>query len=215
MVELLFDIRSAFRIQIHLGLALPKFTWIECHYQKRTKLQILGAHNVREPKQSPSLNPKSRTQFYLCRLQYTQPNAKFIRSLYFASSMEALASSAFVPETHPVLHNPTSIRTPNKRSGFLKISQSSHFVGLRVQALSGEASGSGDSEEGRPLNNGFGLVSEEILSLSQVCVFQLSTYACLYINLQLCVHFLLFIVLINPVWLLCSCGHWKCVEIEC
>ncbi|ONI15001.1 hypothetical protein PRUPE_3G020500 [Prunus persica] len=81
--------------------------------------------------------------------------------------MEALASSAFVPETHPVLHNPTSIRTPNKRSGFLKISQSSHFVGLRVQALAGEASGSSDSEEVRPLNNGFGLVSEEILSLSQ------------------------------------------------
>lgn len=81
--------------------------------------------------------------------------------------MEALASSVFIPETYPVHNSPTSIRTPNRRSGSLKISQSCHFVGLRAQAVSGEASGSGDSEDAMPLSNGFGLVSGESLSLSQ------------------------------------------------
>lgn len=106
--------------------------------------------------------------------------------------MEALTNSAFVPEAHPVLNNPTSIKTPNNRSGFLKVGQSCRFAGIRVRALSGEASGSGESEELRNLNNGFGLLSEDTHSLSQVSAFaSFSTYfVCMLIlqsSQQLCV----------------------------
>lgn len=85
--------------------------------------------------------------------------------------MEALANSVFIPETYPVHSGPTSIRTPNRRSGSLKLGQSCHFVGLRAQAVSGEASGSGESEDAGPVSSGFGLVSGESLSLSQVSAF--------------------------------------------
>ncbi|KAL6140525.1 hypothetical protein ACLB2K_058824 [Fragaria x ananassa] len=81
--------------------------------------------------------------------------------------MEALASSVFIPDTFPVHnnHNPTLIRTPNNPTGSLKLTHTSHFLGIRAHALSGEASGSGDNEDAGPLTNGFGLDS---LSLSQV-----------------------------------------------
>ncbi|PON83636.1 FMN-binding split barrel [Trema orientale] len=84
--------------------------------------------------------------------------------------MEALANSVFSPnftEHYPLLNTPTSaIRTPNKRIGSLKISESSAFLRLRAQAAPSEASGSGETEDGKPLNNGFGLVSDDIVSLS-------------------------------------------------
>lgn len=89
--------------------------------------------------------------------------------------MESLSSSVFVPEfseTLPVLHVPhSSIRTPNKRTGFLKINQAFPNTtpwasGSRVLALSREVSDEGE-EESLFLNNGLGLISEKNASLSQ------------------------------------------------
>lgn len=85
--------------------------------------------------------------------------------------MEALASSVFIPnfpDPYPVLNTSSScLRTSNKRIGSLKVSENS--VSFRCQALSKEASESGgEGEDGTPLDNGFGLYSEEIVSLSQV-----------------------------------------------
>ncbi|THG13539.1 hypothetical protein TEA_012111 [Camellia sinensis var. sinensis] len=89
--------------------------------------------------------------------------------------MEALSSSVFVPvfsETLPVLHVPhSSIRTPNKRTGSLKINQAfpnktPWASGSRVLALSREVSDEGE-EESLFLNNGLGLISEKNASLSQ------------------------------------------------
>ncbi|CAL5443618.1 unnamed protein product [Camellia sinensis] len=89
--------------------------------------------------------------------------------------MEALSSSVFFPvfsETLPVLHVPhSSIRTPNKRTGSLKINQAFPNTtpwasGSRVLALSREVSDEGE-EESLFLNNGLGLISEKNASLSQ------------------------------------------------
>ncbi|KAL5554615.1 hypothetical protein UlMin_042016 [Ulmus minor] len=83
--------------------------------------------------------------------------------------MEALANSVFIPnlsEPYPVLNNQSSsIRTSNKRIGSLKITENSTFLRLRTQALPSEASGCSEPEDGKPLNNGFDLVSDDILSL--------------------------------------------------
>ncbi|XP_062157361.1 uncharacterized protein LOC133864932 isoform X2 [Alnus glutinosa] len=85
--------------------------------------------------------------------------------------MEALARSLFTPkisETYPHLNSPSSsIRAPSKRIGSLKICDTPQFPGLRAFALAREVSG-GEGDESTPLNNGFGFVSEESLSLSQV-----------------------------------------------
>ncbi|KAE7997512.1 hypothetical protein FH972_002143 [Carpinus fangiana] len=85
--------------------------------------------------------------------------------------MEALARSQFIPrfsETYPPLNSPSSsIRAPNKRIGSLKICDNPKFPGLRALALAREVSG-GEGEESRPSDNGFGFVSEDSLSLSQV-----------------------------------------------
>jgi hypothetical protein len=85
--------------------------------------------------------------------------------------MEALARSLFTPkfsETYPHLNSPSSlIRAPSKRIGSLKICNTPQFPGLRAFALAREVSG-GEGDESTPLNNGFGFVSEESLSLSQV-----------------------------------------------
>ncbi|GMQ07824.1 hypothetical protein CsSME_00051852 [Camellia sinensis var. sinensis] len=101
--------------------------------------------------------------------------------------MEALSSSVFVPvfsETLPVLHVPhSSIRTPNKRTGSLKINQAfpnrtPWASGSRVLALSREVSDEGE-EESLFLNNGLGLISEKNASLSQVLIiFTRITYLC-------------------------------------
>lgn len=87
--------------------------------------------------------------------------------------MEALARSQFIPrfsETYPPLNSPSSsIRAPNKRIGSLKICDNPKFPGLRALALAREVSG-GEGEESRPSDNGFGFVSEDSLSLSQVFI---------------------------------------------
>ena len=86
--------------------------------------------------------------------------------------MEALASSVCFtnfPEAYPVLNSSSScLRISNKQIGSLKITENSHSVTLRCQALSKESSQSGEDEDGKPLDNGFGVASEEMVSLSQV-----------------------------------------------
>lgn len=100
--------------------------------------------------------------------------------------MEALASSVFFtnfPEAYPVLSSSSScLSTSNKRIGSLKISENSHSVTLRCQAPSKESSQSGEGEDGKPLDNGFGVVSEEMVSLSQV-ILSVSDVFSLCINL--------------------------------
>ncbi|KAH7516627.1 hypothetical protein FEM48_Zijuj10G0155000 [Ziziphus jujuba var. spinosa] len=88
--------------------------------------------------------------------------------------MEALASSVFIPnlpDAYPVVNTSCScLRTSNKRIGSLKISESGVSSGLRCLALSKEApesGGGGEGEDGKPLDNGFGSFSEEIVSSSQ------------------------------------------------
>uniref|UniRef100_A0A2N9J3M2 CREG-like beta-barrel domain-containing protein n=1 Tax=Fagus sylvatica TaxID=28930 RepID=A0A2N9J3M2_FAGSY len=85
--------------------------------------------------------------------------------------MEALASSVFTPkfpETYPQLNSTfTSIRPPNKRIGSLKICEVPHFPAFRALALAREVPGSGEGEDAKPLNDEFGLFSEDTLSLSQ------------------------------------------------
>ena len=91
--------------------------------------------------------------------------------------MEALSSTLFVSkfsETRTVLHPPSSsssssssscslIKIPIKRSGSLKIADTSRF--LRVCGLPGDVSGDVEGEDA----SGFGLVSEEsVSSLSEV-----------------------------------------------
>lgn len=91
--------------------------------------------------------------------------------------MEALSSTGFAPqfaETRPILHTspPSSssssyscslLKIPFKRSGSLKIADTSRFLSLR--ALPGDVSGDVEGEDA----SGFGLVSEEsVSSLSQV-----------------------------------------------
>lgn len=91
--------------------------------------------------------------------------------------MEALSSSVFVSkfsETRPVFHTPppsssssssfscSLVKIPNKRSGSLKIVDTSRS--LRLRALSGDVSGDVEGEDASE----FGLVSEEsVSSLSQ------------------------------------------------
>ncbi|KAF3432544.1 hypothetical protein FNV43_RR27284 [Rhamnella rubrinervis] len=85
--------------------------------------------------------------------------------------MEALASSVLFtnfPEAYPVISSSSScLSTSNKRIGSLKISENSHSVTLRSQALTKESSQSGEGEDGKPFDNGFGVVSEEMVSMSQ------------------------------------------------
>ncbi|KAM6561887.1 hypothetical protein CsatB_021885 [Cannabis sativa] len=89
--------------------------------------------------------------------------------------MEALANSVFIPnfpEHHPLINNTqsSSVRTITKRIGCLKISESCGLYKLRTHAVPtpSEASGSGETEDDKPLNNGFGLLSsEDVVSLSQ------------------------------------------------
>ncbi|KAA8541536.1 hypothetical protein F0562_022688 [Nyssa sinensis] len=84
--------------------------------------------------------------------------------------MEALSNSVFVSkfsETFSVLH---SIKTPNQRSGSLKINDgfsnsSSWTCGPRVLALAREISGEGEEE--KRFENGFDLVSEGSVSLNE------------------------------------------------
>lgn len=99
-------------------------------------------------------------------------------SLCLSFSMESLANSVFVPnftEQYPILNNPTScFRPSNKRIGSLKIGENSTSLRLRAHAVSSEPSGSGETEDGKPLNNGFGLVSDDTVSLSHVNTFALT-----------------------------------------
>ena len=81
--------------------------------------------------------------------------------------MEALASSVFNPKSPETCSPSSSIRALKKRIGSLKISETPHFPGLRALALAREVP-DGDGEEAGPLNNGFGLISEESFSFSQV-----------------------------------------------
>ncbi|KAI4355899.1 hypothetical protein L6164_004628 [Bauhinia variegata] len=83
--------------------------------------------------------------------------------------MEALFSSVFLPkfpETYSVLLTPPWIRTPNNRIGSLKIIEHPQFVGLRVSAHSPQVPSEG--EEGKNVNNGFGLFSQESVSIPEV-----------------------------------------------
>ncbi|GMI81942.1 ONEIRIC2 [Hibiscus trionum] len=94
--------------------------------------------------------------------------------------MESLSSSLFISnlsESHPFLNTnllPSSsssclIKAPNKRIETLKFnSETSHFHGFRLQALSHEVPGEGDDQpQPRILNVGFSLASEDSLSVSQ------------------------------------------------
>ncbi|XVF26485.1 hypothetical protein REPUB_Repub14bG0020400 [Reevesia pubescens] len=97
--------------------------------------------------------------------------------------MDSLSRSVFISnitETHPFVnaHLPSSstssssscfIRVPNKRIGPPKFdSQTSHFHGFRLQALSCEVPDEGEDQlQPLTLNNGFRLVSEDSLSVSQ------------------------------------------------
>lgn len=95
--------------------------------------------------------------------------------------MEALARSVCFtnfPEAYPFLNSsPSCLRTSNKRIGSLKISDNSHVVTLRCQALSRESSQSGEGEDGKPLDNGFGLVSEDVVEpLPQVIALAVRMY---------------------------------------
>ena len=81
--------------------------------------------------------------------------------------MEALASSVFNPKSPETCCPSSSIRAPKKRIGSLKISETPHFPGLRALALAREVP-DGDGDEAGPLNSGFGLISEESFSFSQV-----------------------------------------------
>ncbi|EEF43557.1 uncharacterized protein LOC8286236 [Ricinus communis] len=92
--------------------------------------------------------------------------------------MDALSSSVFVsrfPETYPTVQSNSSsssassssvIKILNKRIGSLKFAETAGFHGLRAHCLAHEVSG-GEGEDERPLNNGFGLVSDDTLSFSQ------------------------------------------------
>ncbi|KAK8551087.1 hypothetical protein V6N13_119577 [Hibiscus sabdariffa] len=96
--------------------------------------------------------------------------------------METLSSSLFISnlsETHPFLYThllPSSssscssclIKPPNKRIESLKFnSETSHFHGFRLQASSHGVPDEGeDQPRPRTLNVGFGLVSEDSLSVS-------------------------------------------------
>ncbi|XVF23204.1 hypothetical protein REPUB_Repub13aG0016900 [Reevesia pubescens] len=99
--------------------------------------------------------------------------------------MESLSSSVFIsnlPETY-TFHNtqlPSSssstssssclIKVPNKRIGSLKFnSETSHFHGFRLQALSREVPDEGEEDQPQPptFNNGLGLVSQDSVSVSQ------------------------------------------------
>ncbi|KAJ4718784.1 Pyridoxamine 5'-phosphate oxidase-related, FMN-binding [Melia azedarach] len=79
--------------------------------------------------------------------------------------MESLSSSVL----NTPLPSPSCSFTKlwNKRTGCLKFSESSHFVGvgLRVQALAREVPSEG--EDKKPSNDGFGLFSEDTLSVSE------------------------------------------------
>lgn len=89
--------------------------------------------------------------------------------------MESLSSSVFVsrlPETFPLLNTPSSsspsliLDVFNKRIGSLKFAETDRFPGLRAHSLIHEVS-EGEGEDQRPLNNGFGFVSDDTLSFSQ------------------------------------------------
>ena len=73
--------------------------------------------------------------------------------------MEALASSVTIPK-FPEAYTPSLFRNPTKRTGFLRINDSTTFGALR--ALSGEA------DEAKPSDNRFGLFSEEDVSFPEV-----------------------------------------------
>lgn len=102
-----------------------------------------------------------------------QPFSLYIHRIL---AMEALSSTVFAPkftETRPILHTPppssssssscSLLKIPFKRSGSLKIADTSRFLSLR--ALPGDVSGDAEGEDA----SGFGLVSEEsVSSLSQV-----------------------------------------------
>ncbi|XP_023549204.1 uncharacterized protein LOC111807632 [Cucurbita pepo subsp. pepo] len=72
--------------------------------------------------------------------------------------MEALASSVTIPK-FPEAYTPSLFRNPTKRTGFLRINDSTTFGALR--ALSGEA------DEAKPSDNRFGLFSEEDVSFPE------------------------------------------------
>ena len=103
--------------------------------------------------------------------------------------MEALASSVFTPkfpETYPQLNSTfTSIRPPNKQIGSLKICEVPHFPAFRALALAREVPGSGEGEDAKPLNDEFGLFSEDTLSLSQVYLYHCPAYM-IYLCLKFC-----------------------------
>lgn len=80
--------------------------------------------------------------------------------------MEALASSVTIPK-FPEPYSPSLFRKPTKRTGFLRINDCSNFVGLR--ALSGE------SEEAKPSENGFGFFSEEDVSFEDISFTEVSS----------------------------------------
>ncbi|XP_057986122.1 uncharacterized protein LOC131170635 isoform X2 [Hevea brasiliensis] len=93
--------------------------------------------------------------------------------------MESLSSSVFIsrfPETYPTINTPSSsttsspslsvIKLLNNPVGSLKLAQTARFPSPCVHAVASEVSG-GEEEDQRPLNNGFGFVSDDTLSLSQ------------------------------------------------
>ena len=105
--------------------------------------------------------------------------------------MEALTRSVFVSkfsETQEIIY---SIRTPNKRSGSLKINESfantaSSNCGSRILAVARQVSDEGEEEKG--LENGFGSISEESVSLSEVtfiCNYCKANLFCLFLYLFL------------------------------
>lgn len=83
--------------------------------------------------------------------------------------MEALASSMFLtnfPEKSPLLNSLShSVGAPNKQFVSLKICETSQYPRVCALALGPEFPG-GEGQGIRPLNNEFGLFSEESLSLS-------------------------------------------------
>ncbi|XP_050219709.1 uncharacterized protein LOC126670096 [Mercurialis annua] len=85
--------------------------------------------------------------------------------------MDTLSSSVFIsrfPETFPSSSSSTSSSSviDNKPIGSLKFSETCRFHGFRAHCLAHEVS-EGEGEDQRPLNNGFGFVSDDTLSFFQ------------------------------------------------
>ncbi|XP_028776847.1 uncharacterized protein LOC114733542 [Neltuma alba] len=83
--------------------------------------------------------------------------------------METLSSSVFnakMLEVYSFLRYPSSIGTAGNRTGSLKLMEHSRFVALRASNLAHEVPSEG--EDGKAVNNGFGLISQESFSESNL-----------------------------------------------